>query len=188
MDYVGEKVKIMSLSQKAEIFAIKAHADTNHYYDKYLPYEFHLRMVHKIIMENIAHIPEEDREDVIAAAWLHDTIEDARVSYADIQKQFNGRIAEIVRACTNYGRGRTREERMPDFCYEDIRNTKYATYVKLADRTSNIQYSILTAYDSDKSSMLSKYKKEHAKFSDMLRDGKYDVMWNKIETLLHNSN
>lgn len=187
MDLVGGKVNIMSLAQKAEIFAIKAHAGTNHLYDKYLPYEFHLRMVHAILMENIAYVPEEDRDDVIAAGWLHDIIERNASYYSEITKEFNVLVANIVRAVTPYNRGRDRDECMPDFCYEDIRTTPNATIIKLAERIANIQYSMLTSYGSKKSSMLKVYRKEHTRFSNMLRDGKYEVMWNQIESLLQNS-
>lgn len=40
-----------------EQFSIKAHHDTNHYYDDYLPYEFHLRMVSKAAKDFIYLIP-----------------------------------------------------------------------------------------------------------------------------------
>lgn len=163
-----------------EHYAIKAHADTNHMYDTYLPYEYHLRMVSKIIADNIRLIPEADRADVIAAGWLHDVIEDARISYNDVLKTFNFNVAEIVRACTNYGRGRTKEDRMPDFCYKDIRETPNATYVKLADRMANVQYSIMTG-----SGMLLKYKQAHTRFSKELRNGEYESMWEELETLFN---
>lgn len=162
-----------------EVFAIKAHHDTNHFYDEYLPYEFHLRMVNKAARDFIYLIPVEHVFDVIAASWLHDTIEDARQNYNSIKKRTNTLVAEIVRAVTNYGRGRNRDERMPDFVYDDIRNTKFATFVKLCDRIANVQYSKMTGSD-----MFEKYKKEHTHFKEKLYiQGEYEPMWSYLEEI-----
>ena len=68
------------------------------------------------------------------------------------------KIAEIVRAVTNYGRGRNRDERMPDFVYEDIRITPGARFAKCCDRIANIEF-------GGKTSM---YKEEHSKFAKEL--------------------
>ena len=168
---------------KVSDWAISCHEKTNHYYDKYLPYSFHLRMVEKNVQDFISDIPEEDRATVLSAAWCHDLIEDARVSYMDILSISSKEIAEISRAVTNYGRGRTREERMPDSVYHDIANTKYATFVKLADRLANVQYGKMTG-----SSMLKKYKKEHVHFKKMIYvTGQYEKMWSAIEQIFNES-
>lgn len=165
--------------KKIETFAIKAHHDTNHFYDEYLPYEFHLRMVVKAARDFIYLIPVEHVFDVIAASWLHDTVEDARQNYNSIKKITNTLVAEIVRAVTNYGRGRNRDERMPDFVYEDICNTKFATFVKLCDRIANVQYSKMTG-----SGMFEKYKKEHDHFKEKLYiQGEYEPMWEYLDEL-----
>lgn len=37
----------MEIERKIK-WCIKQHEETNHFYDKYLPYEFHLRMVAKV--------------------------------------------------------------------------------------------------------------------------------------------
>lgn len=163
---------------KAEKYAIERHAGTNHNYDKYLPYEFHLRMVVKMCMDFINYIPLEYRYIVIAACWCHDIIEDARETYGDVMSQTNEMVAEIARAVTNYGRGRNRDERMPDFVYLDIKQTQFATFVKLCDRIANFQYSKMTG-----SSMFKKYVKEHTHFKEMLFvEGEYEGMWNYIDT------
>lgn len=152
-----------------EKFAIQSHADTNHYYDKYLPYEFHLRMVVKAASDFIKLIPREKRDLVLAACFLHDTIEDARKSYNDILGVTNKEV----------GRGRDRNERMPDFIYDDIRNTEYATFVKLADRIANVQYSKMTG-----SSMFKKYSKEQEHFkSKLFVEGQFEDMWEYLDNL-----
>lgn len=163
----------------AEKFAIESHEKTNHFYDTYLPYSFHLRMVVKACYDFLELIPENKRHIVISAAWLHDTIEDARLTYNDVKSKSNEYVAEIVRAVTNYGRGRDRNERMPDFIYEDIKNTEFATFVKLADRIANVQYSKMTG-----SSMFKKYNKEQDHFkSKLFVDGELTKMWEYLDNL-----
>ena len=71
----------------AENFAIISHGNTNHYYDEYLPYEFHLRMVVKAAKDFIKLVPKDLRDNVIAACWLHDAIEDVRLTYNDVKAQ-----------------------------------------------------------------------------------------------------
>lgn len=178
---------------KAMNFAINAHRTTNHMYDTYLPYEYHLRMVVQIA-EEFLHLVEEDMKDnMVAACWLHDTMEDCRVNYNDIVNTLMDTpyydmahaaisIAEIVRAVTNDPRGRNRHERFSPDVQESIRSTPGALFVKLCDRIANIQYSKMT-----KSSMYDMYKKEHANFHRALRmDSKYPEliqMWLYIEEL-----
>lgn len=165
----------------AEKFAIDAHEKTNHFYDTYLPYSFHLRMVVKACHDFIKLVPEDKRHIVVAAGFLHDSIEDARLTYNDVKSATNKDVAEIVRAVTNYGRGRDRDERMPDFVYEDIRNTEFATFVKLCDRIANVQYSKMTG-----SSMFKKYSKEQEHFkSKLFVEGELTEMWDYLDGILN---
>lgn len=171
--------------EKAEEFALAAHSGTNHFYDKYLPYEFHLRMVVKVAKKFIQLVPLVSRDSVFAACWLHDVIEDCRVNYGEVQNLAGAFVAEIVRACTNYGRGRNRKERMPDFCYQDIRETPFAVFVKLCDRIANVEYSSMTG-----SSMFEKYKKEHKHFKEELKHkvidpSQYQAMWDYLEEIFN---
>lgn len=167
--------------KRVELFAIKSHQDTNHYYDEYLPYQFHLNMVVKVAKDFIYLVPTDKILNIIAACWSHDIIEDTRKNFKDIEKETNTEVAEIVRAVTNYGRGRNREERMPDFIYEDIKNTPFATFVKLCDRIANVQYSKMTG-----SNMFDKYKKEHTHFKKMLYvSGDNEPLWNYIEEIFN---
>ena len=168
--------------KKAEEFAVDAHYSTNHYYDDYLPYSFHLNMVVKASVDFIHLMSEDMRKIVIAACWLHDTIEDARKTYNDVMNATGStEVAEIVRAVTNYGRGRNRDERMPDFVYDDIKTTPGATFVKLCDRIANLQYSKLTG-----SSMFKKYKKEHPHFKEKLFvEGDLQEMWDYIDEIFN---
>ncbi len=163
-------------------YAIKCHAETNHMYDKYLPYEFHLRMVRRTAEMFIVNIIPIKHEDVFAACWCHDLIEDTRQSYSDVEKNTSKDVAEIVRCVTNYGRGRNRKERMPNEVYNDIRNNNLALFVKLCDRISNVQYSKMTG-----SPMFEMYKKEHEYFKSKLYKCDFFIsMWDYLDSLFIN--
>lgn len=155
-----------NLVKKAIELATNGHNDTNHKYGNG-SYTIHLAHVVDVAYRFIYLIPIELRPIVIASCYLHDSIEDARLSYNDIVKSIKSiEVAEIVRAVTNYGRGRNRDERMPDFIYQDIRETEMATFVKFCDRIANIEY-------TGKSAM---YEQEHQHFMDMLYREDYNIM------------
>ena len=167
---------------------IEAHHKTNHFYDEYIPYEFHLRMALTIAKRFIHLIPEQFRFIVLAAVIAHDSIEDVRVTYGDVVKYAKKcgasdneatMIAEMVRAVTNDGRGRNREERMPDYIYEEIRTTFFSVFVKLCDRLANVQYGLITG-----GTMPGKYKKENPHFKQKLYVADlYEDMWKELDDI-----
>jgi len=171
-----DRIKIISE------YAIKSHSDTNHFYDKDLPYSYHLNMVYECALKFIYLVPKEFRDTIIISTFCHDLIEDARKTYNDLLKICGKESAEICRSCCNLTRGRDRDERMPDWIYQDIFNTPGAVFVKLCDRMANVQYSKMTG-----SSMFNKYKKEHAHFKEMLysQEAGLDEMWEYLETLFN---
>ena len=147
---------------------LKQHKDTNHMYDTYLPYEFHLRMVSNVAQEFIKYVPNLNdgetsfRDDVILAAWGHDLIEDTRTSYNDVKEVLGHTPAEIIYAVSNE-KGKTRKERANDKYYQGIRSTPGAVFVKLCDRIANVQYSKMSG-----SRMFEMYKKENSNFIEEL--------------------
>ena len=163
--------------EKAKEYAIKCHTDTCHYYDTHL-YSYHLQMVVDVANKFIHLIPEKDRDVVISSAWCHDLIEDTRNTYSDVLKATSLEVAEIVYALTNE-KGKTRKERANEKYYSGIRNTPYATFVKLCDRIANIQYSM-----SQRSRMLEMYRKETPDFINTLYDERYDEMFEYLEHLV----
>ena len=163
--------------EKAKEYAIKCHTDTCHYYDTHL-YSYHLQMVVDVANKFIHLIPEKDRDVVISSAWCHDLIEDTRNTYSDVLKATTLEVAEIVYALTNE-KGKTRKERANEKYYSGIRNTPYATFVKLCDRIANIQYSM-----SQRSRMLEMYRKETPDFINTLYDERYDEMFEYLEHLV----
>jgi (p)ppGpp synthase/HD superfamily hydrolase len=146
-------------------WCIEQHRKTNHYYDRYLPYEFHLRMVNNVY-EDFQHLLDEELNDYCGkAVWAHDTIEDTRVSYNDVKNKLGEEVADIVYDVTN-DKGKNRKERAGDRYYEGIRNTPGAVFVKLCDRIANVQYGKMT-----KSRMFEMYKKENPEFIRQLGVG-----------------
>lgn len=161
-------------------WCIEHHENTNHFYDKYLPYSFHLRMVVQAYHDFKHLLPEnmltferscyhnsfeevdETQSAIEAACWGHDLIEDCRVSYNDAKRKLGLNAAEIIFAVSNE-KGKNREERANWKYYEGIRNTPGAVFVKLCDRIANVQYGKMT-----KSSMFEKYGKENQHFIEGL--------------------
>jgi (p)ppGpp synthase/HD superfamily hydrolase len=123
-------------------------------------------------------IPEKYRDIVISSCWAHDTLEDTRITYNDLLKVTSIEVADIVYALTNE-KGKTRKERANDKYYQGIRETPYATFVKLCDRIANVEYSMAT-----RSRMLEMYRKEMPEFIDTLYDEKWDEMFKYLESLV----
>lgn len=85
-----------SIIIKAKDFATSAHQRIGHR-RKYTrqPYEVHLKAV-----ANLVAGVSEDHE-MIAAAWLHDTVEDTAATHHDIEVAFGPAIAQMVRELTD---------------------------------------------------------------------------------------
>lgn len=164
--------------------AANLHKKVNQSYDD-LPYSFHLKLTasyaEKYMNLVLNEIENKDRQRKICyvlnlAAYFHDLIEDARVTYNDLVKLLKNEclprninclhsmIADIVYACTNE-KGKNRDERANDKYYEGIRTTSYAPFIKLCDRLANVRYS--TLFDVN-SKMAKVYKKEHEHFINQL--------------------
>ena len=160
---------------------LEQHNSTNDMYDTYLPYEFHLRMVHHV-GQQFKHLLVDDeyytgdvivnpttqvstRHACMLACWGHDLIEDTRVSYNDVKDHLGQEAADIIYALTNE-KGKNRKERANVKYYQGIRETPGAVFVKLCDRIANVQYSKMT-----KSRMFEMYQKENQEFEKML--GRY---------------
>ena len=167
----------MTIDEKARLYAADKHSAANHNYDQY-PYTFHLQMVVNAAQQFIHLIPEEARRNVLAGCWVHDVIEDARETYNDVKKALNEDIAELAYALTN-DKGRTRQERAGEKYYAGIRNTPYATFVKLCDRIANVTHSKNTG-----SRMLDVYRKENSAFVAKLYDEKYLEVIQYLKALL----
>lgn len=99
--------------------------------------------------------------EIIAAAWLHDIIEDTQTTYGDIERQFGTNVAKMVWAVT--GVGQDRAAKMAN-AIEKIAQTPGSELVKSADRLSNATAS----KDEKKMKLYQRYKDEHTNLSPVL--------------------
>ena len=159
------------------------HASVNHAYDRIRPYGFHLDMVVNWVRKYIEEVcvSEQDILPIYFAAFYHDSIEDARLSYNDVMKIAKGLMdeeqaylaTEIVYALTNE-KGRNRAERANEKYFAGIREIPYAPFVKLADRLANTSYAFSKG-TADSLRMSKVYREELPGFLDALKVEGTDV-------------
>lgn len=124
----------MNTIERAMEYASIAHAEINQYQHSYsLPY-----IVHPFeVMKRLATWGIND-EDVLAAAALHDVVEDTKRTIEDVKRAFGGNIARLVGLLT-----RPDEDSLnflQKFNYLKLFATKDfdAVIVKIADRWANV--------------------------------------------------
>lgn len=159
------------------------HASVNHAYDRIRPYGFHLDMVVNWVRKYIEEVcvSEQDILPIYFAAYYHDSIEDARLSYNDVMKIAQELMdeeqaylaAEIVYALTNE-KGRNRAERANEKYFAGIREIPYAPFVKLADRLANTSYAFSKG-TADSLRMSKVYREELPGFLEALKVKGNDV-------------
>lgn len=157
----------MNLVEKAQQFATKKHAGQFRK-DGKTPYITHPHAV----VELLKKIGVAD-ENIIAAGWLHDTIEDCGVTKDDLAREFNAEVARIVSALT---RDVSRDEYK-----ERMLKADYAVQiVKLADvvhncstLTPDLTQAIENKVKDSKVLYLPLAKKICPEFYEMLSKNKY---------------
>lgn len=148
------EVSQLDIVARAELIARTAHKDQTYGEDR--PYSVHLEDVVRRVKQIT------DDPEIIAAAWLHDTVEDSPlVTIDDIRKIFGKNVADMVWAVT--GIGDDRESKMAD-AIEKIARTPGADFVKSADRLSNASASKA----EKKMGLYNRYKDEHKNLSPVL--------------------
>ena len=87
------------LLNRARDYASYAHARINHK-RKYTgqPYQVHLKSVVRILRQVT------ENPQVLAAAWLHDTVEDTEATHHQIEEQFGKQVAALVYQLTDISR------------------------------------------------------------------------------------
>lgn len=115
----------MDLIQKAWNFALKKHEGQLD--DTGAPYFKHPAQVYDILIEVVP-----SDHNLLAAALLHDTLEDTETTYEELVKEFNQDVADLVNEVThdgakdNYG------------LYFPRLHSKRGILLKFADRLSNL--------------------------------------------------
>lgn len=114
---------------------------------------------------------------IVAAAYLHDVLEDTLVTPEDLCQEFGAEVTGIVQAVTYPASGTRRERQAETFLR--TRKDPRAVIVKLADRVANVDASASTPR------FYEMYRREHAEFEALLRrPGEYDALWDHIESCL----
>lgn len=142
-----------------------------------MSYFHHIRMVASTAIRHFSDQTTPEKFYILLGCFGHDLIEDARVSYNDLNKRFGGRVADLIYSVTD-NTGRTREERA---CYDKIVQTSFGPYLKMCDRYANGAYSKLTGSD-----MYEKYKSEYPKFRKHLMNNKdkgCTSLWTELDYL-----
>ena len=145
-----EKVAPVNIVKRAKDLATKLH-EGQMYGDK--PYTYHLASIVKKVKDAGG------SEDMIAAAWLHDTVEDTGISIDEIRKEFGDNVADLVWAVT--GEGKNRKDKLASVI-KKIPNVKGADIIKSADRLSNVEES------GEQDKRFKMYKDEHDALSKVL--------------------
>lgn len=141
----------VDIEAKAKNLAIDAHKHQK--YGEH-PYITHLADV----VARVTTITQDP--EIIAAAWLHDTVEDTEVTIEQIKQQFGDNVANIVWAVT--GHGENRKEKMAN-AIAKIAQTPGSELVKSADRLSNVSASL-----ANNPKKLKMYRDEHKDLSPVL--------------------
>ena len=121
----------------AIIYAVNAHSGTERR-GKGFPYIVHLMEA----VEIVATITPD--QELLAAAMLHDTVEDTDVTVADLRREFGDRIAKIVEAESDVRQeGESDEEswhRRKQEAIDRLRNAPMeAKIVAMGDKLSNMR-------------------------------------------------
>jgi guanosine-3',5'-bis(diphosphate) 3'-pyrophosphohydrolase len=133
----------MNVIEKAKVFATAAHAAVKQM-RKYTgdPYIVHPAEVAAIV-DNVPGRTDE----MVAAAWLHDTVEDTGVTIEIIETEFGSRVAELVGWLTDISKPEdgTRATRKAIDRAHSASAPGEAQTIKLADLLSNTRS--ITEYD-----------------------------------------
>jgi (p)ppGpp synthase/HD superfamily hydrolase len=156
-----------NLVHNALQFAIFAHG--NQMYGNF-PYIVHLSDVHKILREY-----HYDDEEILAASFLHDTIEDCGVSREMIEARFGEKVAKYVWAVSGFGANR--KERKADMLAK-LQDFPKAVSLKMADRYANI-----LNCQTFNPRLLEMYKKEYSDY-DTLFETADSFLNSKIRKIL----
>ena len=125
------------LLDRAIVFAVKAHHNTERR-GKGFPY-----IVHPMEAVEIVATITSDQE-LLAAASLHDTIEDTDVTVEDIRREFGDRIADLVHAESDqFTEGVSEEDSWHDRKQAAIDRLRHASHdakiVAMGDKLSNMR-------------------------------------------------
>lgn len=124
----------MNLDQRALAFAKERHKDQTRKYNKE-PYINHCIAVAELVKESFLW-----SEEMVAAAYLHDVIEDTNTTKEELEKEFGNEVASLVDMLTNVStlKDGCREIRKAIERHHISRACDDAKTIKLADIIDNV--------------------------------------------------
>ncbi len=158
----------MSLAEAAKLFAIEAH-ESKHQVRAYTgePYSVHLAEVAALVEKHGG------SDTAVAAAWLHDVVEDTDVTLAIIEQRFGNAVAKLVKGLTDVSRAEdgSRAVRKRLDREHSARQVDECKTIKLCDVISNTRD--IHKLDSQFASI---YLREKLALLDVLRSGN-SLLW-----------
>jgi guanosine-3',5'-bis(diphosphate) 3'-pyrophosphohydrolase len=165
----------MKLSELARLFATAAHHATGQlrkYTDE--PYIVHPAEVVALVASV------EHTEEMLAAAWLHDVVEDTKIPLSLIEKEFGPVVASLVEELTDVSKasdGNRAKRKAIDLAHTAQASPEGKT-LKLSDLIANS--ATIVAYGG---SFACVYLAEKAALLEVLRGGDA-VLWERAKALL----
>lgn len=159
------------LEERARAYAVSAHGDQKYGDD---PYVIHLAAVRTVLMEfGFA-------GNFLIAAWLHDVLEDCKVSRVEMERLFGFTIVSMVAAVT--GQGDNRKARNKDV-YTKLEFNPSFIPLKLADRIANLRACL-----AGNPKLFTMYEREYPEFKAALYElsdrAVCDPMWRELDRLV----
>ena len=152
----------MSRLEDAELFAKDKHSGVVQA-DGITPYWKHLESV----VSRLKNIGIND-EDILCAAWLHDTIEDTDTTFDEIYQRFGQNVAVMVLAITK-DKKLLKKERETQYV-KQLKNASWQAHlIKLCDISSNLKNLQNSGWSKTKKSKKQVKKKLH--YINALRSG-----------------
>lgn len=147
---------------KAKRFACEAHEG-----QKYGEYSYDKHLCEVAGLANYFF----DDEEVIIASWLHDTIEDTKITFENIEAEFGTTIADAVSSVT---KTKDKEETL-----KRISSNAIGTKVKVCDRYANM----LETFVSQNKRLALKYTLEYPTFRETLLSCETAKIFKKIDDI-----
>ncbi|QBQ73820.1 metal-dependent phosphohydrolase [Nodularia phage vB_NspS-kac68v161] len=140
-----------------------------------LPYHRHLNNVVNILKQSGC-----DDDTLLAAAWLHDVLEDTDTTDEELVDVFGSEVANIVNAVT--GVGNNRKEKLENIASK-IKACPAALPVKLADRIANME-----ASRQNNEKLYKMYRHELPRFTALLSDttkpeNEHPLLWGGLKDM-----
>ena len=128
-----------NLVELAKDFSFTAHS--SQYYPCGRRYSTHLETVAHLSKEAMKYDSTLPEGTLLSTSFLHDTIEDTETTYDDLLALFGLEVAKAVSALSK-NKNLAKEEQIANSLENILRQPKYVSVIKLADRIANLQQSI----------------------------------------------